>query len=244
MTLNILINNTLWLILQEFCETDVTVSLTQILSNLACRNLSERKRKQSDLCKSLPTVLETGGISWHCFCHLTYIIWRFSYLWYCKLRTGRKTEMAEGKNNPIDPLAEAEVIVYHGGRQGEIWLANEISQCSVCVCLCALCVFVSLEMSMTHSPTHTFSFSEAIKSSTQFPAASSRLVCHSASLVRGISSLLLLFTALISHPWILIHLAINPATAKASIYTSACCAYMCLTGCVGGWREVFFVGVS
>lgn len=106
------------------------------------------------------------------------------------------------------------------------------------VCVCVMCVCVSGNIYDTQS--RSFSFLEAIKSSTQFAAPSSRLVCHSASLVRGISSLLLLFTAFIFHPWILIHLAIDTATAKASSYTSACCVYMWITGCVGGWGLLIF----
>lgn len=83
-------------------------------------------------------------------------------------------------------------------------LMKSVDLMCVCVCVCAR---------LTQS-----------EKQSQAPSVSCCLLsplCRSASLVQGISSLLLLFTALISSPWFLIHLAIDPAPEKPSIYTSA-----------------------
>lgn len=79
------------------------------------------------------------------------------------------------------------------------------------------------EKGISGRPTHTLSFFEAVKYSLQLADASSYLLWLSASLAQGISSPLMLFTVFISHPWILIHLHIDPATAEPSLHASASC---------------------
>lgn len=91
---------------------------------------------------------------------------------------------------------------------------------SVCVCAC-LCGSVSKAQSQSHTLVGTLKannspFPLPRPHPNQFPAASSQYSSHSASLVQGISSLLLLFTAFISSARILIHLAIDRAAAERS----------------------------
>lgn len=109
---------------------------------------------------------------------------------------------------------------------------NEIIQC----CVYVKCVFVS--WGWTHSYTHTFSFSKAARGTLQFPAACSHLLCHSASLVREISLLLLLFTSFIFCPW-LSSTWVSMATVKQSIHTSTNFVWECLNVC--RWLEWGFL---
>lgn len=129
----------------------------------------------------------------------------------------------------VTPLTH-EVSACHVRRQRWIWLANKWNQSVQCVCVRLRFWIWSLNLG------HTRTIWKAVES---FPLGV-LLPLLAASLVRGISSLLLLFAALISHPWVLIHLAIDPATAHPSIYTSApLCVYVFVWLC--RWLEgVYF----
>ncbi len=99
--------------------------------------------------------------------------------------------------------------------------------------VCVRCVSASLDLSLTH--THTFS----VKSYPQFPAVSS--CC--AILHHWCGELVLCYCCLppsfpipeSSSTW----LSTRLQRSRPSTPPLAVCVYMCLTGCVGGWRGCF-----
>lgn len=102
-----------------------------------------------------------------------------------------------------------------------------------------MCDFRSLTQFSIQCQRDSLWFSETVRSSSRLPAAYSGPLCHSASLVRRISSLLLALSTLVSYLRISSTWPVDTATAKLSTYSSTHFEHRCLTECVGRQRSVF-----